>query len=224
MHIVRGDLTSLTQLQEAAQKVASVTGGSLDVLINNGAYLDVETPALLPTALSAPENVEKVHKAFHKGVDTNVLGAIHVTNTFLPLILKGTQKKIVHISTAMGDTAWVTKAGVWGGLTYSATKAMLNLVVAKFAVELEGQGVLIFSLSPGWVDTDDFERKYYLDLLSLIRVLRNGVVKNSGLRREKADVGNIQQRQKRRRPRGICSACSRNTILRSRDVSRQRSV
>ncbi|TVY56985.1 putative oxidoreductase [Lachnellula cervina] len=144
-------------LQEAAQKVASVTGGSLDVLINNGAYLDVETPALLPTALSAPENVEKVHKAFHKGVDTNVLGAIHVTNTFLPLILKGTQKKIVHISTAMGDTAWVTKAGVWGGLTYSATKAMLNLVVAKFAVELEGQGVLIFSLSPGWVDTDDFE-------------------------------------------------------------------
>ncbi|TVY41346.1 putative oxidoreductase [Lachnellula occidentalis] len=157
VHILQGDLTSPTQLQEAAQKVSSVTGGSLDILINNGAYLDVETPGFPPTSLSSPENVEKVGNAFHKGVDTNVLGAIHVTNAFLPLILKGTQKKIIHVSSAMGDSALVLKAGVWPAVSYSATKAMLNLVVAKFAVELAGQGVLVLSLSPGFVDTDESE-------------------------------------------------------------------
>ena len=62
----------------------------------------------------------------------------------------------------MGNPALVLKGGVAGAVSYSATKAMLNLVVAKFAVELAGQGVLILSLSPGWVDTDEGERKCYL--------------------------------------------------------------
>ncbi|TVY33085.1 putative oxidoreductase [Lachnellula subtilissima] len=157
VHILPGDLNSITQLQEAAEKVSSVTGGSLDILINNGAYLDTETPGFPATSLSSPENIEKVNNAFYKGIDTNVLGAIHVTNTFLPLILKGTEKKIIHISSAMGDSTLVLKGGIAGAVSYSATKAMLNLVVAKFAVELAGQGVLILSLSPGWVDTDEGE-------------------------------------------------------------------
>jgi NAD(P)-dependent dehydrogenase (short-subunit alcohol dehydrogenase family) len=161
VHVVKGDITSLAQLQDAAKTIESVTGGGLDVLINNGAYIENSTFDFLPTTLSDPSNLPLVTSAFHKSVDTNVLGAIFVTNTFLPLILKGKQKKIVHISSAMGDAEFVRKAGVTGAVGYSASKAMLNLVVAKFAVELGEKGVNVVALSPGWVDTAEVERKYY---------------------------------------------------------------
>lgn len=101
-----------------------------------------------------------MNESFHRSLDTNVLGAIYVTNSLLPLILKGKEKKIVHISSAMGDAEFVRKAGVVGAVSYSASKAMLNLVVAKYGVELEAQGVVVVGLSPGWVDTDEVERKF----------------------------------------------------------------
>ena len=131
-------------------------------MINNGAYLDSITTAFTPTTLTDPSNLPLVTDAFQKAVDTNVLGAIYVTNTFLPLILKGQQKKIVHISSAMGDVEFVRKAAVMGAVSYSASKAMLNLVVAKYAVELGEKGVNVVALSPGWVDTDEGERKCFL--------------------------------------------------------------
>jgi NAD(P)-dependent dehydrogenase (short-subunit alcohol dehydrogenase family) len=59
-----------------------------------------------------------------------------VTNALLPLILKGQEKKIVHISTGMADTDLVLKSGVSYAVPYSASKAALNLVVAKYAAEL----------------------------------------------------------------------------------------
>jgi len=128
-----------------------VTGGAgLDILINNGAYLASKTKGFLPTTLSDPENVEMITASFRNSVDTNVLGAINVTNTFLPLIRKGGQKKIVHVSSVMGDPRFVREARVVDTLSYSASKAMLNLMVAKYAVELAEQEVLVVALSPGY--------------------------------------------------------------------------
>jgi len=57
----------------------------------------------------------------------------------------------------MADTDLVLKAGVSYAVPYSASKAALNLVVAKYAAELGPKGVKVLALSPGWVDTDEGE-------------------------------------------------------------------
>lgn len=80
-----------------------------------------------------------------------------MTNALLPLILKGSEKKIVHISSGMADTELVLKSKVAYAVPYSTSKAALNLVVAKYAAELGPKGVKVLSLSPGWVDTDEGE-------------------------------------------------------------------
>ena len=132
VHIVLGDLNSLPQLQEAAKTVSSITGGSLDVLINNAAYLDTSALALLPSQLSDAEHLENVKDAIGKSVESNVFGAIYVTNSFLPLIERGNEKKIIHISTGMADTDLILQSGIAGSVPYSASKAMLNSIVAKY--------------------------------------------------------------------------------------------
>lgn len=153
VHVVLGDLNSLTSLQEAAQTIASITGGTLDILINNGAFLDESTAMIMPSQLSEPEHLEHVKDMFEKSVESNVFGAIHVTNSFLPLIEQGKEKKIVHTTSGMGDTDLTLATGIAGLVPYSASKAMMNSVVAKYGAELQPRNIHIVAMSPGWVDT-----------------------------------------------------------------------
>ena len=139
-------------LQAAAVYVASINDGRLDILINNAALVETEAVNIKPTAFS--ENYELMRSAFGKSFDVNVYGAIYVTNAFLPLIEKGERRKIVHLSTGMADPELVIGAGVAVAVPYSVSKAALNIVVAKFAVEVRQRGVVVVAMSPGWVDTD----------------------------------------------------------------------
>ena len=82
----------------------------------------------------------------------NVLGLIRSVNVFLPLLRKGTQKKIVVIGTEMGDIDVVWKARVSGVAAYGVTKAAEHMVATKYAAELEPEGFTVVSLSPGMVD------------------------------------------------------------------------
>jgi NAD(P)-dependent dehydrogenase (short-subunit alcohol dehydrogenase family) len=81
------------------------------------------------------------------------VGAIVVTNAFLPLIEKGTQKKVINISSAAGDSEFVEKSGYTTAVPYGISKAALNLVNTKYAVEFRGKGYTFLAISPGLVDT-----------------------------------------------------------------------
>ncbi|PWN86777.1 putative short-chain dehydrogenase, partial [Acaromyces ingoldii] len=154
VHIIQGDLNSFFQLREAAKNISSVTGGSLDVLINNAAYLDDSVATVQPSQLSDPEHVEQLKDAIEKSVESNVLGTIHLTNTFLPLIEQGNEKKIIHTSTGLADTDVILGTEISGLVPYSASKAMMNAVVAKYGAELKPRGIHVVALSPGFVDTN----------------------------------------------------------------------
>lgn len=78
-----------------------------------------------------------------------------LTNAFLPLIRKGKEKKIVHLSTGFADTTIVEKTGIASGVPYAVAKSGLNMLVAKFAAELRDEGIWVLALSPGWVNTQD---------------------------------------------------------------------
>ena len=81
------------------------------------------------------------------------MGAIAATNAFLPLIERGTQKKVINISSAAGDSEFVDKFGHVTSVPYGVSKAALNLINTKYAVELRGKGYTFLAIHPGPVDT-----------------------------------------------------------------------
>ena len=81
------------------------------------------------------------------------MGAVAATNAFLPLIEKGTQKKVINISSAAGDSEFVEKSRYASGVPYGISKAALNLINTKYAIEFHGKGYTFLAISPGIVDT-----------------------------------------------------------------------
>jgi NAD(P)-dependent dehydrogenase (short-subunit alcohol dehydrogenase family) len=79
---------------------------------------------------------------------------MHVINAFLPLLRTGTTKRIVAISSAAGDLDFVLRSREALLASYAASKAALNVVIAKYAVNLASEGFICVSLNPGMVDTE----------------------------------------------------------------------
>jgi len=151
VHIIAGDLDQPETLHSAAAEVAKITGGSLDVFINNAALIPSERREYtLTTYIGKDDLLIKDMDTFYK---TNVVGAIAATNAFLPLIEKGTQKKVINISSAAGDTEFVEKRGFAAAVPYGISKAAMNLINTKYAVEFRGKGYVFLAISPGLVDT-----------------------------------------------------------------------
>ena len=96
---------------------------------------------------------------FRKLMDTNVLANIHLYNLFLPLILKGDAKKVVAISSMTADIDLVKNHDLANFAPYSASKAAMNLITAKFSAEYKERGVLFLSVCPGIVDTGYFKER-----------------------------------------------------------------
>ncbi|KAF7626833.1 putative short-chain dehydrogenase [Aspergillus flavus] len=156
LHVIKGDVTDPKSILEAASAAAAVTGGKLDVLIHNSNAVDMATASFNPTQI--PFDAQAVRAMFDLPLSTGVYGGLWTTNAFLPLIEKGSQKKIVHISSAMADLDFINKTGVSYGVAYSIAKAGMNVQVAKYAAELAPRGIKVLALSPGWVDTWEGEK------------------------------------------------------------------
>jgi NAD(P)-dependent dehydrogenase (short-subunit alcohol dehydrogenase family) len=89
---------------------------------------------------------------------SNVVGNIHLFNLFLPLILKGTHKKVIFISSGHADLDLITGTDMKIQSTYAMHKAAMNIAVAKFAAEYgPSDEVLFISISPGVVDTGNYD-------------------------------------------------------------------
>lgn len=144
-------------LEEAAAKTSKITNGALDYLIINGAYLSTKTNQFEPTEFKGKEELLKTDMLY--STEVNVLGNIYTINAFLPLIRKGSVKKIVSISTGMADPDVILKAGAPGSIVYAAVKAALNMIIVKYAIELKPEGIALLALSPGIVNTRDEQRK-----------------------------------------------------------------
>jgi NAD(P)-dependent dehydrogenase (short-subunit alcohol dehydrogenase family) len=84
---------------------------------------------------------------------TNTVANVHLFNIFMPLILKGNQKKVITISSGMADIDITRKYDVSADSAYSISKAAMNVVVAKFSSQYAQQGVLFLSICPGMVNT-----------------------------------------------------------------------
>ena len=142
----------------AANEVSKMINKSLDYLIINGAYLSLEAYFITPTEFIGQEDL--LRREFINNLDVNVVGVIYSINAFLPLIRKGNAKKITVISTGLADLDLAQRANIAFSVLYSSTKAATNMVVAKYAAELRGEGIILLALSPGVVNTATEPRKF----------------------------------------------------------------
>lgn len=151
LHVVKGDVTDPKSMIDAASTAAAVTDGKLDVLIQNSNAVDLPSMPLTPSQL--PFDAQAIREMFDPPLSTGVYGGLWATNAFLPLIEKGDQKKIVHISSVVATPDFVNKSGLDSAVPYSVAKLGMNVLVAKYAAELAPKGIKVLALSPGWVDT-----------------------------------------------------------------------
>lgn len=86
-------------------------------------------------------------------IEVNALGPIYVTNAFISLLRAGSTKKVVIISSGIGDLDFTLESGISRSVPYSISKAAVNMVNAKYAVELKPEGFTFLAISPGFVQT-----------------------------------------------------------------------
>ena len=110
------------------------------------------------------DKVEEVDAVSLQLWQTNVVGNIHLFHLFLPLVLKGKVKKVITISTGVADLDLTNECEIDIGALYAASKAALNIIVAKFNAQYKKDGVLFLSISPGLVDVGRYDEGMYLFL------------------------------------------------------------
>ncbi|TFY55441.1 hypothetical protein EVJ58_g8246 [Rhodofomes roseus] len=168
IHIVEADVADHHALERAAAEAAQITGGSLDVLVHNAArmeaenmikgFLDYDTPEkldaefLASVCITSNSRFADAEKITPNQFKVNVLGVVHTVNAFLPLLRRGTTKKIIIIGSEGGDCGLVWKMRLSNAAAYGTTKAAENMVATKYAAELESEGFTVVSVSPGMVD------------------------------------------------------------------------
>lgn len=118
----------ITRVREAA--------GPVDVLVNNAGM-----GLLLPVELA---EVDLVRRAF----EVNVLGALAMSQAFLPAMRERRSGRIVAVSSVAARRVR-PMTGIYGA-TKHALEAMLEAL--RYEVRLFGVDVVV--VEPGWVDTD----------------------------------------------------------------------
>ena len=153
--IIKADIADYKALQVAADETAKVTGGKLDLLINNAALISLVSQFKTLTALP-PTELEEDMKAMFQ---VNVVGVAHTVNAFLPLIRKGEWKKVVTISSGVADDDLTNRFSLSVAGPYSISKAAVNTLVAKYNAALgKTDGIVFMAISPGYVDTSEGEK------------------------------------------------------------------
>ncbi|KAI1172256.1 NAD(P)-binding protein [Nemania sp. FL0916] len=152
--ILEADLTQYEQIAKVAAEATTITGGCLDYLIANAAYL---------TALDAYDGIgtiaqkhQELSNDFRKMMDTNVLANIHLYSLFLPQIRNSKIKKVIAISSGVADNNWTNDFEIVPTSLNAISKAALNTVTAKFNAQYKKEGILFLSVCPGLVETGHF--------------------------------------------------------------------
>jgi len=117
-------------------------GKPIDVLINNAGVLG----DMVGQTLGGFNR-----QNFQDVMDTNVYGALAVSQAFRENVIASTQKKIVGITSGLGVISYpIAGANLH---FYRASKAALNIAMRGLAGDLKAQGVIVGLVAPSAADT-----------------------------------------------------------------------
>ncbi|KZV87733.1 NAD(P)-binding protein [Exidia glandulosa HHB12029] len=148
--LIQADITDPVALRAAAEQVSKATGGTLDVLINNGAYISKKHEFVQIDEF--PSDQELIDD-FKLSFETNVIGPVLTINAFLPLLRKGQVKKVLTLSTGVADAPTVLASEYAYSPAYCVSKTGLEMVSVKYAIKYKTEGFVFLTISPGVVAT-----------------------------------------------------------------------
>ncbi|PYH75558.1 NAD(P)-binding protein [Aspergillus uvarum CBS 121591] len=152
VHVLVADVTDDSALKDAAAEARNILGSQgLDVLIHNAAFVSEQTAL---TSVNDYENEPKtIIEDTQRSVEVNVFGTLKVTLSFLDLVRQSRIKKVVAISSGMGDVDMINEIQLANAAPYAISKGALNVLVAKLNAAYAREGILCMSICPGRVDT-----------------------------------------------------------------------
>jgi len=110
--------------------------GRVDVWVNNAGF----------GLIDSIEHMQR--QAYRRMFETNLFGAIEAMQQVIPVMKRQKSGCIINISSVAGYIA-VPYMGAYG-----ATKRALNAISRAARLELEGSGVSVVNICPGYVKTD----------------------------------------------------------------------
>jgi NAD(P)-dependent dehydrogenase (short-subunit alcohol dehydrogenase family) len=119
---------------------SDLRGVPIDVLVNNA-------------GISGPSGVKLGrldYGAWEQVLRVNVLGAAAVAEALLENVAASGRRTIVMISSRLGSIREMRG----GDYLYGSSKAALNAVAKAMSAALAARGIIVVSVSPGWVKTD----------------------------------------------------------------------
>jgi NAD(P)-dependent dehydrogenase (short-subunit alcohol dehydrogenase family) len=114
---------------------------SLDVLINNAAiFIDQANNSIINL------DFEQLAVTF----ETNLIGSARVTKALWPLLRKGTNPRVINISSGAGLISTKRNSKYYA---YSISKAALNMFTRLLETEGREQSICVVAVTPGRVQT-----------------------------------------------------------------------
>lgn len=137
---------------ERATDFIAFGSGKLDILINNAA-IRIEEYGRKPSQ----QPIEQWRQTF----ETNLFGAVSVTKSFLPSILRAPAGRIVNVSSLLASLtthsdpeSYLSDPKFKSVPAYSASKSALNSWTVHLAYELRETPVKVNAVHPGYTKTD----------------------------------------------------------------------
>jgi NAD(P)-dependent dehydrogenase (short-subunit alcohol dehydrogenase family) len=136
VRIHRADVTDGLRIAGLARELADEP---IDVLISNAGILGPESGF-----------GESDFDEWRAVLEVNTLAPLRLAERFVPHVEASALKRIVNISSSQASIARTHDDGY---MAYRASKAALNMVTKAMAAALEGRGVAVIAMDPGWVQT-----------------------------------------------------------------------
>jgi NAD(P)-dependent dehydrogenase (short-subunit alcohol dehydrogenase family) len=149
---IKLDVTDGEDIQHASAYI-DTKYGKLDMLINN-AGISKEKTASYAVNTSPVVEADIIKEVY----ETNVFGAIALTQVLLPLLEKSDSGRIINVSSELGSLALhadnTSPVYRLKKFSYNSSKTVLNQFTVHLAEALKDTHVRVNSVSPGWVKTD----------------------------------------------------------------------
>ena len=129
------DVADSASIQQALAATLSLTGGTLDALVNNA-------------GMAIPGAVEDLTRAnLQRQFDVNFFGLLELTRLVLPVMRRQGRGRIVMVSSILGRVAMP-----WRG-AYNASKHALEGITDTLRLELRGSDIRVALVNPGPVQS-----------------------------------------------------------------------
>lgn len=136
---VEMDVTDLASVESGLQQALELSGGVLDVLVNNAGVFDIH-----PFSQMSPAT-------WYRHLAVNLTGPFHVTLLALAGLERSSKAHVFNISSTAGLQAFE------GCTSYCATKYGLRGFSDALRLDLGEQGIRVSTVYPGATDTTIFD-------------------------------------------------------------------